>query len=69
MVKEAHQYNGFNLIMVDLPSKTMIYMSHRPKGESIIVQDVHPGIHVLSNSKLDSPWPKVKSDKYSLQAT
>ncbi|CAA3022890.1 transport and Golgi organization 2 homolog isoform X2 [Olea europaea var. sylvestris] len=58
LVKAAHLYNGFNLIVADLPSKSMVYISNRPNGESISVQEVHPGIHVLSNAKLNSPWPK-----------
>ncbi|KAK9271011.1 hypothetical protein L1049_026599 [Liquidambar formosana] len=60
VVKEAHQYNGFNLILADITSKTMVYVSNRPKGEPIIIQEVSPGIHVLSNAKLDSPWHKAQ---------
>ncbi|CAI0444039.1 unnamed protein product, partial [Linum tenue] len=45
VAKEAHLYNGFNLILSDISSNTM-------------VRDVSPGLHVLSNEKLDSPWPK-----------
>lgn len=59
LAKEAHRYNGFNLVLADIPSRTMIYLSNRPKGEAILVQEVPPGIHVLSNAKLDSPWHKV----------
>lgn len=59
-MKEAHEYNGFNFIMADLVSKSMFYISNRPKGEAILIQEVKPGIHVLSNAKLDSPWPKVR---------
>lgn len=57
---EAHQYNGFNLIVADIKSKSMVYVSNRPKGEPIIIQKVSPGIHVLSNAKLDSPWHKAQ---------
>lgn len=59
LVTEAHQYNGFNLIVADISSKSMVYVSNRPKGEPITIQEVSPGIHVLSNAKLDSPWHKV----------
>nr|GMD43603.1 transport and Golgi organization 2 homolog [Ipomoea batatas] len=58
LVKEGHEYNGFNLIMADFESKSMVYISNRPKGEPISIHEVTPGIHVLSNAKLDSPWPK-----------
>nr|GMD42018.1 transport and Golgi organization 2 homolog [Ipomoea batatas] len=59
LVKEGHEYNGFNLIMADFETKSMVYISNRPKGEPISIHEVTPGIHVLSNAKLDSPWPKV----------
>ncbi|KAE8671068.1 hypothetical protein F3Y22_tig00111996pilonHSYRG00060 [Hibiscus syriacus] len=59
MMVDAHRYNGFNLIMADFPSKSMVYISNRPIGEPITIQLVSPGLHVLSNAKLDSPWPKV----------
>ncbi|CAN0927427.1 Transport and Golgi organization 2 homolog [Linum grandiflorum] len=60
LAKEADQYNGFNLILADILSNTMVYVSNRAKGkEAFIIQNVSPGIHVLSNAHLDSPWPKV----------
>lgn len=60
LITEAHQYNGFNLIVADISSKSMLYVSNRPQGEPVSVQEVSPGIHVLSNAKLDSPWHKVR---------
>ncbi|CAL9127769.1 unnamed protein product [Musa acuminata var. zebrina] len=60
LVKEANEYNGFNLILADTSSKLMVYVSNRPKGEPVSVQVVSPGLHVLSNAKLDSPWPKAQ---------
>lgn len=60
LVTEAHQYNGFNLILADMYSKSMVYLSNRPKGEPIAIQVVSPGLHVLTNAKLDSPWHKVR---------
>ncbi|MBA0792438.1 hypothetical protein Gohar_016936 [Gossypium harknessii] len=38
----------------------MVYISNRPKGEPINIQQVSPGLHVLSNAKLDSPWHKAQ---------
>ncbi|KAK6946535.1 Transport and Golgi organization protein 2 [Dillenia turbinata] len=55
---EANQYNGFNLVLVDLSSKTIFYVTNRPKEKNVTVEEVRPGIHVLSNARLDSPWPK-----------
>ncbi|KAF5184668.1 Transport and golgi organization 2-like protein [Thalictrum thalictroides] len=57
VLKEVDQYNGFNLVLCDLCSKTMVYVCNRPKGEPL-VQVVSPGIHVLSNARLDTPWQK-----------
>lgn len=57
---EAHQYSGFNLILVDLCSKSMIYLTNRPKDDKALVSEVPPGIHMLSNASLDTPWPKVR---------
>ncbi|KAJ4962973.1 hypothetical protein NE237_022912 [Protea cynaroides] len=58
--KEADQYNGFNLILADVSSKTMVYVSNRPKGQPASIEVVSPGIHVLSNARLDSPWHKAE---------
>ncbi|KAL9225707.1 hypothetical protein vseg_001600 [Gypsophila vaccaria] len=61
LLDEEQEYNGFNLILADLPTKTMVYVTNRPKGDTVIkIQDVEPGLHVLSNANLDSPWPKVE---------
>ncbi|XP_078163469.1 uncharacterized protein LOC144558504 isoform X2 [Carex rostrata] len=57
IAKEADSYNPFNLVVADLCSKTMVFVSNRPEGEPTI-ETVNPGIHVLSNASLDSPWPK-----------
>ncbi|XP_071713351.1 uncharacterized protein [Rutidosis leptorrhynchoides] len=67
LVKEVHEYNGFNLITLDLSSNKMFYISNRPKSEPPTVQQVQPGIHVLSNAKLDSPWPKVQRLKLNFK--
>ncbi|CAK7329080.1 unnamed protein product [Dovyalis caffra] len=60
LAKEADQYNGFNLILADISSKSMVYLTNRPKAEKFIVMEVTPGMHVLSNASLDSPWPKAQ---------
>jgi uncharacterized protein with NRDE domain len=60
IAKEADQYNGFNLILADVHLGTMVYISNKPNGASV-VQPVSPGCHVLSNAAIDSPWPKVSN--------
>ncbi|KAF3796161.1 hypothetical protein EJ110_NYTH03193 [Nymphaea thermarum] len=56
--REGCQYNGFNLILADLCTKKMAYVTNRYKGEALHAQEVLPGCHVLTNANLDSPWPK-----------
>ncbi|XP_022744078.1 transport and Golgi organization 2 homolog [Durio zibethinus] len=60
VVNEADQYNGFNLIVIDICSKSMIYVTNRPKENGNFITEVSPGIHVLSNASLDSPWLKAQ---------
>jgi uncharacterized protein with NRDE domain len=55
-------YNGFNLL---LGSRESLYCySNREK----IIRQVDRGVHGLSNSLLDVPWPKVEKGKRSLAA-
>lgn len=60
VVREAELYNGFNLIVADICSKKMVYVTNRPQQDSAVIKQVSPGIHVLTNANLDTPWPKVK---------
>ncbi|OMO59154.1 hypothetical protein COLO4_34300 [Corchorus olitorius] len=60
VVKEADQYNGFNLILVDICLKSMVYVTNRPTERGNLIEEVSPGIHVLTNASLDSPWPKAQ---------
>lgn len=69
LTTQAHEYNGFNLIVADISSKTMVYVSNRPEGEPVAVHEVSQGIHVLSNAKLDSPWHKVKALHFTLYSS
>ncbi|XP_073154398.1 uncharacterized protein [Henckelia pumila] len=55
---ETDLYGGFNLIVADLCSMSMVYITNRPKDCGLSIAEVSPGIHVLSNAKLDTPWPK-----------
>jgi len=51
---EADRYNGFNLL-VGTP-QSLYYVSNRADG----ARPVQPGLHGLSNDRLDTPWPKVE---------
>lgn len=54
------QYNGYNLLLGSFDS--LLYISNRDSQ----VRPVTPGIHGLSNSLLDVPWPKVTLGKQYL---
>ncbi|KAG9151684.1 hypothetical protein Leryth_001989 [Lithospermum erythrorhizon] len=58
VVRQGDWYNGFNLIIADFCSMNMVYITNRPKGDGMSVCQVSPGVHVLTNSSLDTPWPK-----------
>jgi uncharacterized protein with NRDE domain len=61
LAREGHLYNGFNLMIAT--TTTMLYLTNRPNsGESasFSIEEVPPGIHVLSNSNFHSPWPKAQ---------
>ncbi|KAI5387277.1 hypothetical protein KIW84_073423, partial [Lathyrus oleraceus] len=59
VLKEAHLYNGFNLVLADICTSTMVYVFNRPKHGYL---SVSPGIHVLTNASLDASWPKVHTE-------
>ncbi|MQL74588.1 hypothetical protein Taro_006952 [Colocasia esculenta] len=58
VANEADKHNGFNLILADLCSKTMVYVSNRPNGEPVSIVLVTAGLHMLTNAGLDTPWHK-----------
>lgn len=60
VVQEADQYNGFNLILTDIRSKSMVYVTNRPKENKPYALQVSPGTHVLTSASLDTPWPKAE---------
>jgi uncharacterized protein with NRDE domain len=59
---DADRYNGFNLLL-GTPS-SLYYASNRESG----VHPLSPGLHGLSNDRLNTPWPKVQRAKRGLQA-
>ncbi|KAK7400575.1 hypothetical protein VNO78_11785 [Psophocarpus tetragonolobus] len=60
VLKEAHEYNGFNLVLADICTSTMVYVFNRSNDDNPSVAQVTPGIHVLTNAALDTPWPKAE---------
>ncbi|CAJ1939704.1 unnamed protein product [Sphenostylis stenocarpa] len=68
VVREAHQYNGFNLVLADICTSTMVYVFNRPNQDNHpSVALVTPGIHVLTNASLDAPWPKAERLRQSFK--
>ena len=59
--RQAHKYNGFNLICGD-NKDVFVYSNHAA------MQKLEAGIYGLSNRLLDSPWPKVLKGKKALAA-
>lgn len=55
-------YNGCNLLAGS--PDALFYLSNRATG----VAEVDPGVHGLSNQRLDTPWPKVARGKARLEA-
>jgi uncharacterized protein with NRDE domain len=54
LASHAKQYNDFNLLVGD--SESLLYFSSRER----VIEAVPPGIHALSNHRLNEPWPKVR---------
>ena len=59
---EADSYAGFNLLLYD--GNDLRYVDNHPEFEDA---PVAPGVHVLSNAQLDTPWPKALRLKTALE--
>lgn len=60
--KRGAQYNGFILIVGDLDE--LYWYSNRGPG----VERIAPGVHGLSNHLLNTPWPKLRRSRQTLEA-
>lgn len=62
IAETAALYNGFNLLVGDWKRRELAWYCNRPT-ESQTAPDapalVLPGVHGLSNARLDTPWPKL----------
>lgn len=61
--QQAHEYSGFNLLVSD--GTTCGYASNTPQWHSRLLE---PGVHVVSNADLDTPWPKTERLRVVLEA-
>lgn len=53
LAPQALRYAGFNLLLYD--GTELRYVDNHPAFEQ---QPVAPGVHIVSNDQLDTPWPK-----------
>lgn len=53
LAPNAARYGGFNLLLWD--GNALHFCSNQPNYSE---RPVEPGVHVLSNATLDTPWPK-----------
>jgi uncharacterized protein with NRDE domain len=60
--RTARDYHGFNLLVGDADG--VHYVSHAQERPARVA----PGLHGLSNHRLDTPWPKVEAGKQRLAA-
>jgi uncharacterized protein with NRDE domain len=60
----ADEYAGFNLLLYD--GMELLYVDNHPQFE---VAPVVPGVHVVSNDQLDTPWPKALRLQHVLART
>ncbi|MFB6248930.1 MAG: NRDE family protein [Salinibacter sp.] len=58
---EADRYNGFNLLLGT--PESLYYLNNRGSD----VRPVEPGVHGLSNDRLDTPWLKVERATHGLR--
>jgi uncharacterized protein with NRDE domain len=60
LLDAASDYNGFNLLLCD--GQQLVYVNNYQQQ----VELLEPGIHVLSNAFLNTPWPKTESARERL---
>jgi uncharacterized protein with NRDE domain len=63
IAERATRYSGFNLLLFDGPQ---VVFCHNMDGYEHRV--LEPGIHVVSNATLDTPWPKAQRLRRAMQA-
>ena len=64
---EASRYNGFHLVAADWSGDGPAALWIVAGSAEAAPQPVVPGIHALSNARLDTPWPKVVSATAALR--
>jgi uncharacterized protein with NRDE domain len=64
VARDGHRYNGFNLVVGDFTRQELAWYGNRADAPPSLLD---PGIHGLSNSLLDTPWPKLVAQRDALR--
>ena len=64
VARDGHRYNGFNLVVGDFTRGELAWYGNRADAPPSLLD---PGIHGLSNSLLDTPWPKLVAQRDALR--
>ena len=62
----GEKYNGFNLVVGDMHQLWWYSNKNKDSVNSHIVK-ITPGIHMISNHLMDTPWPKTIKTKSGIQ--
>jgi uncharacterized protein with NRDE domain len=63
VARDGHRYNGFNLLVGDLRRRELGWYGNRSDAEPALLE---AGVHGLSNSLLNTPWPKLVAQREAL---
>lgn len=63
LAPRAASYAGFNLLLWD--GAELRYLNNHP---AFVSRAVAPGVHVVSNADLDTPWPKTERLRAAMEA-
>jgi uncharacterized protein with NRDE domain len=64
VARDGHRYNGFNLLAGDFTRREMGWYGNRADAPPALLK---AGIHGLSNSLLNTPWPKLVAQRDALR--
>jgi len=63
VAQEGHRYNGFNLLCGDFTRRELGWYGNRADAPPALL---NAGVHGLSNSLLNTPWPKLVAQREAL---
>ncbi len=64
VAKDGHRYNGFNLLAGDFTRRELAWYGNRADAPPALLD---AGVHGLSNSLLNTPWPKLVAQREALR--